>query len=468
MKSIIVLVLLCVGLVSSFATKQVHIYGHDSTYANTEIIFYKYSDWISETEVEIGKCLVDKNGSFSITFEIDDVTFIFSYPGIYKVHLFVEPGVSYQIVLPPRKEKGLKDFLNPYFSPEVIHLGTIDFDENELNSLIRMFNDAYQPFYNKHIMDVHNKSDFSELDKNIEQMDKPFTKSDHTFFNDFRKYRYGMLRYLAYQHKSKEITKSYFKGQQVLHNNPAYMELFNKLFFKYFQFFTRTNAGEQLNIDISNHDLPGMLKTLSTDSIMGSSDLCNLVLLRSIFDEFYNDTYSRNDLLSILDSFINNIPNKQLNQTASAIRYKTTRLLAGFDPPAFQLFDADSNIVSLEQLKGKYVYLNFCSCFSYTCLNEFTALNNLYNKHKDRLQIVTIIVDNDKDALKSFLQRSNYPWLFLHYGNQSSVIKEYDIRAFPTYYLIDPQGKLAISPCPSPLEDFEGYFFKILRSRGEI
>jgi hypothetical protein len=92
----------------------------------------------------------------------------------------------------------------------------------------------------------------------------------------------------------------------------------------------------------------------------------------------------------------------------------------------------------------------------------------LYEKHKDRLEIITVIVDNDDDVINGFLERSNYKWVFLHYGNQSSVIREYDVRAFPTYYLIDPEGKLAISPAPSPGEEFEARFFNLLRSRGEL
>lgn len=468
MKIFSVIAILCLFLINSYCLQPVKIYGNDTSYAGTEIIFYTYSDWVSETETEVARCRVAGNGSFSLTFNIDETTFVFAYAGIYKIHLYVESGATYHIVLPIRQEKEMKDFLNPYFSPTIVHLATVDFDEKELNSMIRMFNDAYQPFYNKHIMDVHNKRDFPELDKNIEQMDKSFSKSTNQYFNDFRTYRYGMLRYLAYQQKSRKISESYFKDQPLLFNNPAYMELFNKLFDKYFQYFSRTETGQQIGIDISNRDLPGLQKSLSTDTIVGNSDLRDLVMLKGMYDEFYNNTYSRSSLLAILDTFIIGNNNKRMTQTASAIKHKTTKLLAGFDPPAFELYDADSNLVRLEKFKGKYVYLNFCSCFSYACLNEFAALNNLNTKYKDKLQIVSIIVDNDENALKSFLERSNYSWIFLHYGNQSTIIKDYDIRAFPTYYLIDPQGKLVISPCPSPLENFEAHFFKILRARGEI
>jgi cytochrome oxidase Cu insertion factor (SCO1/SenC/PrrC family) len=446
----------------------VTIYGQDTSYIGSDIIFFKYSDGISETETEIGRSRVADDGIFSLTFDVDETTFVYSYLGTYKVHLYAEPGNSYEIILPPRQEKGLQDFLNPYFSPTIVHLATKHYDEKELNTLIRMFNDAFLPYYNKHILDLHNKGDFSELDKNIEKMDKPFSSSKNEFFNQYRKYRYGLLRYLAYQQKSKSISDEYFKNQPVLFQNPAYMELFNKVYDKYFQHFARTESGKQINNDISAHNLDSLRKTLSSDQVLGSGKLLDMVILKSLHDEFYNDLFSRSSLLAILDTLISTTPDKELKNAAVSIRKETTKLLVGFKPPTFSLYDADSNLVTLENFKGKYVYLNFCSCFSYTCLNEFASLKTLHDKYKDKLQIVTILLDNDKNVIKSFLARSNYQWKFLHYGNQATIIKDYDIRAFPTYYLIDPDGNLALSPSPSPSEDFEAHFFKVLRARGDI
>lgn len=468
MKELIFSFLVAIICLNLRGSQTVQIVGNDTSYAGTELVFYKYSDLISETEAELARCKVASDGSFSFTFTIDEITYVFATPGIYKIHLYAEPGATYHVVLPPRQEKELSDFLNPYFSPTIVHLATVDFDEKELNSMIRMFNDTYQPFYNKHIMDVHNKRDFPELDKNIEQMDKPFSKSTNQYFNDYRKYRYGMLRYLAYQQKSRKIAETYFKGQPLLLNNPAYMDLFNKLFSKYLQYFSRSESGKQIAADISNRDLTGLQKSLSSDTLIGNNDFRDLVMLKGMFDEFYNDAYSRSSLLAILDTFIVAKTNPILVPVAKDIRYKVTKLLAGFEPPAFKLYDTDSNLVGLDKFKGKYVYLNFCSCFSYACLNEFAALNNLSNKYKDKLQVVSVLVDNDISEVKSFVKRSNYSWPFLHYGNQSTIIKDYDIRAFPTYYLIDPQGKLVLSPCPSPLENFEAHFFKVLRAKGEI
>jgi peroxiredoxin len=331
-----------------------------------------------------------------------------------------------------------------------------------------MFNDSYLPYYNKHIVAIFNKEDFSELDKNIEQMEKPFSKSDNEFFKNYRLYKYALLRHLAYQQRSRHISDEYFRGKPVLLNNTSYMELFNQVYERYFYFFSRTDKKNLLGEAIKSQKFSALHKAISSDKVLGDGRLTDLVILKCLYDEFYDDNYSRKGLLAILDDFIATSQDKDLVEYARSIRNKVTMLLVGFDPPDFQLYDRDSNLVSLYDLKGKYVYLNFCSCFSYACLNEFKMLEGLYEKHNKIIEIVTILVDNDYDVINSFLNRSNYKWKFLHYGNYSAIIREYDVRAFPTYYLIDPDGKLIVSPAPSPGEEFEARLFKIMRARGDI
>ncbi len=448
--------------------QEVLISGADTSYAGMEIEFLSYSDRITNTEVQLDKATVSEDGVYSIKFDLKETSFVFAYLGVYKVHLYAEPGGQYEIILPPRQDKEPQDFLNPYFSPVVVHLGTMKYAPNELNTLIRMFNDAYLPYYNKHIMALSDNEDFTELDKDIAKMDQAFASSTKEFFNNYRKYRYGILRHLASQQKSKSVSDEYFKGQPILLNNPAYMELFNQVYEKYFHHFARTPDGKELGTIIGSGSLDDLRKILEKDKVLGKGELLDLVILKGVHDEFYDDNYSRSALLEILDAYIEENRYPDLTAVAISIHKKTTRLLAGYAPPDFVLYDRDSNLVSLDSLKGKFVYLNFCSCFSYTCMNEFAMLNTLYEKHKEYLEIVTILVDNDYDVINSFLERSNYPWIFLHYGNQASVIKDYDVRAFPTYYLIGSDGKLELSPAPTPGEEFEGRLFKILRENGVL
>ena len=462
-----IILLLCISSVSN--SQNVTIYGNAPSYATREIILYRYSDMISMEEEEIGRCLVNAEGNFTVSFNLETTTFIVSHLGIYKAFLYAEPNKKYEIVLPERAEKSPEELLNPYYVESRIQLGIMNVSTDELNFLIRMFNDAYTPYYNKHILDIISDNDFSELDEDIERMEKPFVNSTNKYFNDYREYRYGLLKFLASQKKAVSIHKDYFSNRPVLYNNPAYMELFNQVYDKYFLFYGRSGEGKEIfnviNRTGSYHELKNILagnEVLSDDTIM------ELVILKQVYDEFYSDNFSRNGLLSILDSLMTETEIKQHKLIGITIKNKITKLQPGYDPPAFKLYDTDSNLVTLDDYKGRYVYLSFCMCYSYSCMSEFELLKGIYERHKERMEIITITIDPEQEAVRDFLKKKNYTWKFIFYGNQPQVLKDYDIRAYPTCFLIGPDGKLIISPSPAPSENFESSLIKTMKARGDL
>jgi len=247
------------------------------------------------------------------------------------------------------------------------------------------------------------------------------------------------------------------------------MELFNLLYDKYFLFFSRSKSGSSVFSTISGQQsFTNLKETLAQDDVLSNDSLLELVILKGLHDSFFDDKFSRNALLTILDSLYTNTKIVEHLMIAQNIRSKVTRLLPGFVPAPFELYSVDGELTSLKDLEGKYVYLNFCTTTSYTCLQEFSLLESLNEKHGDRLKIVTISVDREIDDLKFFVNQTEYSWTFLHYGNKPDIIKDFDIRAFPTYFLIGPDRKLLMSPAPSPKENFEVELFKLLRSKGEI
>jgi hypothetical protein len=110
----------------------------------------------------------------------------------------------------------------------------------------------------------------------------------------------------------------------------------------------------------------------------------------------------------------------------------------------------------------------FCNSYSYYCIREFEFLNDLNSRHSSYLAIVTILVDNNRQSMKDLLKTNDYNWTFLHYSSYPEIINEYEVKAYPSYYLIGPDGKLIASPAPSPLEGFEQYLYKTMHGRGDI
>ncbi len=456
-------------LINQVKAQQVTISGHAPSYANTPLVFYSTADWISGTEQVAGKCQVSDSGYFEVTVPVETTGQLYAYLGIYRAYFFAEPGKTYRLVLPERKDKSPESQLNPYFEPVEIHLGLANFSSDELNILIMMFDDAFIPYYDKHVNDVYLKPDLKKLEDDISQIEQPFSTYRNSFFSQYRRYHYGILKMLANQQRVQSISDEYFNNNTVLYANPSYADLFNQVYDKYFTFLGRSETGQQVYKDINESgSLHALLNTLSKSNHFSNDTLRELVILKQLHDEFYGSQFSRSGLLNILDSLSAFSHIEEHKRISQIIKSKITRLLPGYEPPQFELRDTDGNLFKLSDFKGKYVYLNFCTCQSYACLNEFNMLADLYKRHKDRLTIITIATDPMEEVLRQFLTKNQYAWKFLHYDNQPEILKEYDIRAFPTYFLIGPDGKLIFSPALSPAENFEQKLFETMRGRGDL
>lgn len=453
----------------SLFAKPTVIRGNAPSYSGREIVFHKTSDWITGIEEVAAKCKVSDSGDFETTIDLEKTAQLISYLGIFKGYFFAEPGKTYELVLPEYVAKTPADILNPYFEPVEVHFGLANFSSNDLNMLITMFEDSYIPYYDKHVNSVYTKPDVKKIDEDIEKMEEPFRSHNNSYFNNYRRYRYGMLKMLANRQRVQSLSDEYFDNQPILYSNVAFADLFNQVFHKYFSFFGRTSSGEKIFNDINTlGSYRDLMKTLKVNGNFENDTLAELIVLKQLHDEFYGSEFSRTGLIKILDTLIATTGIPQHRHIGQNIRHKITRLQAGYEPPSFELETTEGKLVKLSDLRGKYVYLNFCTCQSYACLNEFNLLADIHKRHKDRLTIVTIATDPQEEVLRQFLATNHYDWIFLHYDRQPDILKEYDIRAFPTYFLIGPDGKLIHSPAASPSENFEQRLFEVMRSRGDL
>ncbi|MDY0196755.1 MAG: TlpA disulfide reductase family protein [Tenuifilaceae bacterium] len=464
-----ILVLFIAALTPAIVNGQVTLLGNAPTYSNQTITFYRYADLITNTEEVLAKCEVNDKGVFQCKLEIDEIAYVYSILGIYRTYLFVEPGKTYRIVLPEYEPKTEAQRLNPFFREIDVHMGIEQMEPNDLNYLISSFDLAFNENFDQIVREAYAGVESTSADSLTARLEKKYSKYNHPFFEAYRTYRYGLLKQLALMQQSRSISQVYFANKPILYNNPSYMELFNLLYDKYFLFFSHSGNESDVYGNITDeHSYTKLKQTLARDNVLTNDTLMEMVILKGLHDGFFDDKFSRKALLSILDSLYRRTTIPEHLMIAENIRSKVTRLLAGFVPAPFELYSIDGKLMSLNEFKGKYVYLNFCTTTSYSCLQEFSLLEKLYEKHKQRLEIVTISVDMDINDLKNFLEQTEYHWTFLHYGNKPEIIKDFDVRAYPTYFLIGPDRRLILSPAPSPRENFEIQFFNYLRSIGEI
>ncbi len=111
--------------------------------------------------------------------------------------------------------------------------------------------------------------------------------------------------------------------------------------------------------------------------------------------------------------------------------------------PEFSLEAIGGGNRTLQDYKGKVVLLNFWATWCPPCLREMPALQKLYNRYRAKgFDLVAISVDQGrKDEVQKFINENKltFPVILdpIHTAKGS-----YKVRALPTNYLLDRQGRV--------------------------
>lgn len=98
--------------------------------------------------------------------------------------------------------------------------------------------------------------------------------------------------------------------------------------------------------------------------------------------------------------------------------------------------------ISLEQLRGKVVVLNFWATWCPPCIEEMPSLVRMQQQVKDKgIVVLAISVDVDDGAYRKFLKDHNVDLLTARDGDQK-IASMYGTFKFPETYVIDRQGRL--------------------------
>ena len=119
----------------------------------------------------------------------------------------------------------------------------------------------------------------------------------------------------------------------------------------------------------------------------------------------------------------------------------------GQEAPDFTLPKPDGTPFSLSSLRGKYVLLDFWGTWCKWCIKGIPTLKEIYGKYSDKLEIVSISCSDSDEAWHKGLEKYEMPWTQVHNQDQEGddgpvVDSIYGVEGYPSFYLIDPKGKI--------------------------
>ena len=105
----------------------------------------------------------------------------------------------------------------------------------------------------------------------------------------------------------------------------------------------------------------------------------------------------------------------------------------------FTLESNQGNKITLSDLRGKVVILDFWATWCPPCKAAIPKLIELYNKYQNQGVIVIGIALDDRDKVLKLVQEMsiNYPVLF----DDKETSKNYEIQSIPTLFVVDQKVK---------------------------
>lgn len=134
---------------------------------------------------------------------------------------------------------------------------------------------------------------------------------------------------------------------------------------------------------------------------------------------------------------------------------KIRKLQVGMPSATFSYQSIDGATVSLEDLSGKYLYVDVWATWCGPCLREIPSLKTLETDyHNAPIEFVSISIDVEKDFEKWQQMVADKELkgvqLFADSDWQSEFVKAYAIDGIPRFIVIDPEGNIVDPNAPRP------------------
>lgn len=440
---------------------NVEIAGEVAGGVGKKVVLGAYSDMLTQREVVLDTARVDSEGRFSLRCYANYPRLVFVQIEHYSQSFYIEPSRRYEVYV-PEFDWDIDERQNVFLDPVALPLEFLGIDSSELNLKIMWFEEKVDSFLtaNRERIDFRFGVD-KRAWRELEGMFKHLNLSGEGvgidgFYERYVRYRLLEMRLALRLSSRKQLVKKYVENEPIRYYDENYMRFFLALFEhsiagKESAYTATPSEGDELDV---------WLDMLGQNSLLKNEQVRELAALQALKEMYYMKGYDREWV-------------RRMAQALGArSKFAEHRALAGRLEAlwgeeigernvarewTFELPDVERNRVSLDDFRGKWVYLAFVRTGDPNSLKEIETMAHLrdtvYGQHPE-VAFVSVVCDREFQKMYHFLKNSRRGarcnWTWLHFDGDYELLERWQVTSYPTFVLLDPEGRRVYDYTPAP------------------
>ncbi len=182
----------------------------------------------------------------------------------------------------------------------------------------------------------------------------------------------------------------------------------------------------------------------------------DIIKNRVLFDKVSTDIVRTPDIDAYYNMFMRTSTSEVHKNEITKIYNELNSLSKGHSSPKFSNYENfNGGTTSLDDFKGKYVFIDLWATWCGACIKEFPSIMKLEEEyHGKNIVFVGISLDeqNNHDKWKKLIQKKGLKGIQLLADKavESEFAKAYKVHSIPRFIILDPDGNILTSNAPFP------------------
>jgi thiol-disulfide isomerase/thioredoxin len=427
-----------------------------------QIRLLTWADQVTLIEKKLASATIDAQGRFNLIADIQTTTYAFFAIGNVQGDIILEPGQAYEIAFDPYLSLDELETRNLILQREKLGFRILNEPTGGLNGVVQEASRMYNQFLANHYMDLYMKR-YTVVDAFVDTFFLRFGGYTNPWIRQMVDYRIASLKLSGYKVSIEQAHDLWLNGVDFDYDHPDFMDFFNQLFSNYLTTRLKHYSYQDLKDLINNNKgYFALSEMVGRDTVLRNEVLREMVIIKGLGEILNHKDFEGSMVLNLLQQINATSKFREHRLIASNLIYLYTRFNKGAMASDFSLPDQAGLFHQLPLKQGKYLYLVFYMSNCIPCLSELQMLQSIYPLLKKELEVVAIGLDPDQEKFWRVTARQAYPWPVLHFNNDYELTDRYNIRNYPVFILIAPDGSFESYSVRQPSAQFKPWFEEVV------